>query len=283
MRGDLIYYSLELLLGHEIQEGWRKGLKAAERFLTRRAAFIIIQDPDRARLFQRDNQVPNQKIMMAPNGPLGHSRKKSSDFWRKRFNLAPNTRIVLHAGSLGDWTGVEGIVKSVALWPEPWVLVVHTRMEAEQNEDIQILKRVAPAGRVFFSLKPVPQEQYDELVDGADVGIAFYIAGGDSSYTQSNIETIGLSSGKISYCLRAGKPVLVNAAASVSRLMEKEGCGVSVESFDRIGQALSLIDDQYDDYSENALLTFDRHLDFTGKFEKIIRRIDQLGGEKVDA
>jgi len=41
------------------------------------------------------------------------------------------------------------------------------------------------------------------LIDGADIGLAFYVPVDGSSFTQSNVHTIGLSSGKLAYYLRA--------------------------------------------------------------------------------
>src|SRR5205807_4878107 len=127
------------------------------------APFVVVQDADRARLLVCDNALD----------------------WQ---------RVVLHAGSLGDWTGIEPILASVSRWPEPWVLVVHTRYDAESSAYVDRLRAQATPGRVFFSLKPVSRTAYDELIDGADLGLAFYVPTGDSPYTRQNIQTIGLSS-----------------------------------------------------------------------------------------
>ena len=43
--------------------------------------------------------------------------------------------MVLHAGSVYHWTGIEDIVASVHSWPADWVLVVHTRFDATGGRD----------------------------------------------------------------------------------------------------------------------------------------------------
>jgi hypothetical protein len=129
---------------------------------------------------------------------------------------------------------------------------------------------------VVFSLKPVPRQEYDPLIDGADIGLAFYVAVGDSSFTQRNIQTIGLSSGKLAYYLRAGLPVVVNRAASIAALVESTGCGVAVEDATGIGRALESIAVDYDRFSAQACAFFDTHLDFRRAFAEVVHRVDRL-------
>jgi hypothetical protein len=185
---------------------------------------------------------------------------------------------VIHSGSLGDWTGIDSIVDSAAGWPEPWVLVIHTRYAAESSAYVDGLRQRADPRRVWFSLQPVPRQEYDPLIDGADVGLAFYVPTSGSSLTQSNVQTIGLSSGKLAYYLRAGLPVVVNRAASIADTVELSGCGVAVENAGEIGRALDGIATEYDTFSRRACEFFDQRLDFRRAFGEVIRRVDALGG-----
>jgi len=52
------YYSLELLLSYEVSTPAEEQLKAEERQLSRRAAFVVVQDEGRARLLVDDNDWP---------------------------------------------------------------------------------------------------------------------------------------------------------------------------------------------------------------------------------
>jgi glycosyltransferase involved in cell wall biosynthesis len=90
------------------------------------------------------------------------------------------------------------------------------------------------------------------------------------------VQTIGLSSGKLAYYLRAGLPVIVNRAASVADLVERSGCGVAVEDARDIASALERIAQRYDDYSAAACRFFEQHLDFRRAFDSVIRRVDAL-------
>src|SRR5260370_2787375 len=150
------------------------------------------------------------------NAPPGPARRRPSRYCHSRFELPADARVVIHSGSLGDWTGIEGIVDAAGTWPEPWVLVIHTRYAAESSAYVDGLRQRADPRRVFFSLTPVRRQEYDPLIDGADVGLAFYVSTSGSSFTQSNVQTIGLSSGELAFYPRAGLPVFVNKPASIT-------------------------------------------------------------------
>ena len=270
------YYSLELLLSYEVSSAAEQQLKAQERALSRQAEFIVVQDEARGRLLAEDNGVAWERLVLVPNAPPGPARRRPSGYWHARFELPSDARVVVHSGSLGDWTGIEAIVDSAADWPAHWVLVVHTRYDAESSAYVDDLRARADARRVWFSLRPVPRQDYDPLIDGAEVGLAFYVSSGGSSFTQRNVQTIGLSSGKLAYYLRAGLPVIVNRAASIADLVESSGCGVAVDDAAGIGPALDRITSGYAGFSAGACAFFEEHLDFRRAFGEVIQRVDAL-------
>jgi hypothetical protein len=272
------YYSLELLLSAELTSAAERELKAQERTLSRAAEFIVVQDEARGRLLAEDNSIDWQRLVLVPNAPPGPARRRPSRYWHTRFELPADARVVVHSGSLGDWTGIEAMVDSATDWPPHWVLVVHTRYDAESSAYVDNLRRRADPRRVWFSLRPVPRQEYDPLIDGAEVGLAFYVSSGDSSFTQSNVQTIGLSSGKLAYYLRAGLPVIVNRAASIADLVESSGCGLAVGDARGIGPALDRIAANYAGFSAAAAAFFDARLDFRRAFGEVVQRVDGLRG-----
>ncbi len=275
-RAPLIYYSLELLLNDEVGEGAYKSIKEKEIRLSRQAAFIIIQDQDRARLLAKDNVLSIEKFVYVPNSPLGLARRQKNSYWHQKFGLTPETKIVLHAGSIGEWTGIDGIVESVRDWPENYVLVIHTRFSPGTNFMIQLLQQRALPGKVFFSLDPVSRQQYDQVMDGADIGIAFYQWVAGNVYFQQNIFMIGLSSGKAAYTMRAGLPLIVSKGIGLPGLIERCGAGLVVENFSQIGTAISQIDQAYYEYSAAALNLFNAHLNFSTAFQGVLERLNGL-------
>jgi glycosyltransferase involved in cell wall biosynthesis len=272
----LIYWSLELLLSQELKDKADLVIKRKEATLSKKAAFIVIQDELRARLLAEDNDLPVDKFILVPNTPLGPVHRRRLHHWHKRFGLSPDKKIVIHAGSIGTWTGISEIVTSTDTWPEDRVLVVHTRTDSHQTQEILELQRRADPERVFFSTHPSPRTEYDDLIDSADIGIAFYILVPDSSYTQENIRSIGLSSGKVAYYLRSGLPIIINNTTSLSDLVKDEGCGVVINDEQEIGQAIEEISRNYDKYRNNSYRCFEKRLNFTDGFAQVIKSIESL-------
>jgi glycosyltransferase involved in cell wall biosynthesis len=270
------YFSLELLLWNELVTAELARVKMREAEISRRAAFVIIQDQARAQLLVKDNKLAWPRVVLLPNTPDGPARREPSGFWHARFDLDASCRIVLHAGSLGDWTGIESIVDGVACWPSSWRLVIHTRYDAESSPYVEALRTRADPGRVLFSLKPVQRQEYDALVDGADVGIAFYVPDDASEYTGVNIKTIGLSSGKLAYYLRAGLPVVVSAGSSIAEQVAAAGCGVAVDDAAQVGAALDQIAAGYGRYSAAACAFFERHLNLRRGVREVIEHVEAL-------
>jgi glycosyltransferase involved in cell wall biosynthesis len=215
-------------------------------------------------------------MVLVPNAPPGPARRTPSRYWHERFALPATARVVVHSGSLGDWTGIQAIVDSVSGWPRPWVLVIHTRYDAESSTYVDDLRKRADPERVVFSLTPVPRQEYDPLIDGADAGVAFYVPTTGSAFTGLNVQTIGLSSGKLAYYVRAGLPVIVNRAASIAEEVTASGVGVAVDDASAIGTALERISADYDRFSGNAIRFFSDRLDFPSAFAEVVRRVDAL-------
>lgn len=277
---DVVYYSLELMLSDEVSSAAERRLKESERRLSRRARCIVIQDRERARLLAIDNLIATDKFVFAPNAPLGPARRSALKVWHERFALPQQTRVLLHMGSLGRWTGIEEIVKASDDLPDGWVLVVHTRFDPSTRHDraeLEALRGRALSGKVYFSTKPVPRLELPMLVDSADAGVAFYVPTRERNhYQQKNIEFIGLSSGKVSGYLRAGLPVIVNSASTLGELVQRERLGVRVRSALDLPDAVREVEGSYELYSAKATDYFDRELDFRLGAARIIECLDSL-------
>jgi len=272
---NLIYWSLELLLTKELTDKYWIDLKECEKKLSQRASFIIIQDKKRSKLLALDNNIPQDKFLFIPNAPKGFYRKQNSNYWHKYFKLDKNTRIVLHSGSIGNWTGVKDIIRSVDDWPKNWIFVIHTSFNSNQDSNLKELYDIATSDRIFFSTEGVSSLKYPELVASADIGIAFYVPE-QPPYTLENIHTIGFSSGKISYYLRAGLPVLINQWPDVSKFIQNQKCGIAVNNADEISKAISIIEKKYNEYRNNAYEAFKKYLEPTSYIKKFVKKVDML-------
>ncbi len=276
-----IYLSLELILSYELFNPRESVFKKLERVYSKRSFFNIIQDKDRGKLFAQDNFIPMHKLEYLPNSPLMLAEKSKSRYWHQEFGLEDNIKVVLHPGDFAEWTTLEDVISSTQLWPTGWILVIHTTLINDKMPEAKLirwefLKKLASGNpKVVFSQHPASRQKYDKLVSSADVIIAFPTPTGNARHLLTNMRVIGLSSGKASYALRSGLPVIVNNKTTLGKFVTETGCGVSVETASEIGSALRKIESNYKQYSEMAYKTFEEHLQFEKHFKKILRRIEK--------
>ncbi len=275
----LAYYSLELFLSYELTTEAQKKLKQQESELSRRAAFVVIQDEERAELLARDNRIEKERIITVPNAPLAPSRPDKTSYFREKFDIPAHKKIILNSGVLGDWSCAHQLACSTRDWPEDWILIFHTRYRANESfySYKAALEYLGKSGQILFSNDPLPAREYPELVRSADIGIAFYQVQKRTSYTQDNIRFIGRSSGKFSYYLWAGLPVIVNSVPYLEKLVNQYHCGEVAPEPSRTASYIQRILDGYEDYRNNAIACFDRELDFARDFDQVLSTLEKLG------
>jgi glycosyltransferase involved in cell wall biosynthesis len=276
----LIYWSLELLFSDEIARKNQQTLKSREIVYSRRAAFTIIQDEWRAQALIEENGLDPARVLLVPNAPMGKAIRCSGNFLHERFNIPPERKIVLNAGTIRWWAMSEEIVATASYWREEYVLVMHSRQRSYGygSEYVDSVVDKANPGRVIISFDAVSSDRYRSLVDSADVGIAFYnpYLSWSPSMPNKNLELMGLSSGKLSSYLHSGLPVVVNEAIGPRELVKTYDCGVCVSQASEIEEALKTIFERYDWYAENACRCFNERLEFGQYFEAVIKKIDGL-------
>lgn len=274
----LAYFSLELMFDKELKGKADRDLKARERASSQRAAFVVVLGSDRAEALGRENGIPDSRMVVVPNSPLGKASRSTSAYLRVRYGLGPESKIVLNSGSLDTWAGAHELIWSTRDWPEHWTLVCHTRYAQSylDSQYFKALKCMAKTGRVVFSTDPVDRKTYPEIVRSADVGVAFYVPQDSDPAVGDNLRLMGLSSGKFAYYMQAGIPVLVNDVASLNRLVTTYRCGEVAVDPGRTVDALRAIFDNYSLCSAGALRCFDAEWDFARAFEKVSRAIATL-------
>jgi hypothetical protein len=251
-----IFFREELTLPKEIQE---KGEEcAASQF----ADLVVIQDRWRARLLAAENGIPFEKFVFLPVSPCGPTKEKKSNYLRAVFGIAEEKSIVLHSGSFYEWTYAEELLENVKIWPEDFVLVIHTRFKPRVvHRSVRKVQR-SRLPNVYLSCEPVAQEEYDKLVSSADIGLVLYKPMGPSRFTQKNIETIGLASGKFSSYLKNGIPVISISQAGYADLLKDYAYGEDLPSFSQMADALRRIRSKHSFHKSEALRLFREKLDF---------------------
>jgi glycosyltransferase involved in cell wall biosynthesis len=279
----LVYWSLELMFRDDLPYlGW-ESIKEQEVKWSQEAAFTIIQDEWRASAFADENGVDPSRIVVVPNAQRGKARRSPSRLLRDRYGIDASQRIVLCTGYLRPWAMSLEIVEAARAWPAEYVLYVQSKVKPEGDDESpysDAVIRAAESRNVIIGLDPVPADQFQELVDAADVGIALYnpLSRGDGPVDR-NMELMGYSSGKLADYLHAGLPVIVNPFPGPRDLVEGHKCGICVDGAGELAGALDVIFRDYGRFSSNACRCFDEVLDLDRSFPSVLARLEELEPE----
>lgn len=247
--------------------------KEIERRASTYVRFAICQDPLRASLLSRENDIPVDRIVCLPVAGREAKPGPRTHLLHERLGIDRGKKIALVSGSIAGWAMIDELVQAVRSWPDEWALVLHDRYDSELAERF---KEESGSDRVFVSHLQVPDiRRIGLILHAADLGIALYRPDFRSFYTGNNLKYIGMASGKISSYLQHGLPVLTNELGEISELVRRNGLGLTVQGVSEIGHLLAGYDRER--YSPRCLEFFGTHLDLNLFAERILSTIDQAG------
>jgi glycosyltransferase involved in cell wall biosynthesis len=268
----IIYWSLEIRFLSDFKDSIRRLVKRLERMCHRQAAFMIIQDLERAASLIRENKIRNPKTVIVPNGPLGRPQSETSDFFQKRFSILPSRRIVLQLGMISPSVLSLEIASEASNWNEDLVLVFHERAKRAQTDPYIKQVQQVGCGKVFLSLEPVPYDALDCVVMSGHIGLVFY-----RKELGPNFSEITGASGKLAHYLRCGLPVICLDLPGLVKVVNQYRCGICVSEPGEIQSATEAIFRDYEFYRMNALKCYEDSYEFGRHFREVLRRIEDFG------
>lgn len=272
-RVPLVYLSFEIFFRDELSSKAEVEEKERERIASQFADLVIVQDRWRAKLLATENGLSPEKFEYLPVSPGGSPTAQKSDYLRRRFNLSERQTIVLHSGSFAEWTYADELLENVATWPKDFILVVHTRHKPGRTDRyIQAVRR-AKRSNVILSTEPLPVDEYEQLVASADIALALYKPVPPSRYLQKNIQTIGLASGKFSFAMKYGIPVISIGQQSYGQLLADYVFGENLDSFSEMPAALNRVRSNYAHHRAEAQRLFSEKLDFDIHWPRLSARL----------
>lgn len=276
-RTKFIYLSLELNNPLRLKN-WAKIINVLERLAFRKAECVIVQDEDRFKTLCDYNQYQHPNVFYLPNSASSSDsltqETQFQNYFREIFSLKDEEfpHIILQAGWIDEDTFL-GLARAFASINKGYALVFHERVKRELDEPYIKLLQENNSKNLFLSLNPLPYEQLNRIYTSATIGLAFY------PNTDSNMSQISMASGKLSYFLKHGKPVLVSNLESLSKLVEKYKFGATIKdplNSLEIESSLEIILNNYSFYSENAKTCFAEEFDFAKKVKPLLSFMEKL-------
>jgi len=253
--GRLLYFNDEFPSG--VAFLWEaKPWARAEKVAVRRAHGIAVPDACRARrLFDELELTPGRiKTYVLPNAPLLRDGVVPR-YWREQLEIDPGKKVVLHAGSVGDWVQIPEILSTIRNWPSDCALVIHSRAGDDGIAYEKSLSHLRDEKRIFWSRSKLEEEELNSLMSTTHCTLALYRNLGP------NLELVGMSSGKIMRSIVLGVPVIATRFPSLS-FIEEHGLGVLVTHPAEIAGAVEAVMARNEELRQNCLRFRETHADY---------------------
>lgn len=264
-----VFISFEIMFESETSNRY----KALEREASKNISLWIVQDEVRAEKLMEENglQSDNKYLLPLASAALGETGGLRL---RDNLSIPKNKNVAIMIGSVGNWSMSNELIRSIADWPDDWVLILHERYgrtrEILENELSDMEDLIGE--KIFISDSASDKvDDMSAILSGINAGIAFYRPDYSGAYTGNNLKYLGLASGKISTYLRYGIPVIANEVGLYAEIIRKHNLGVIVSSPEDISN--QLLELKNADYSGNAKKYFSQYLDFKIYSDNVLTNI----------
>ena len=269
VKSVFVYWSLEITFMRDLGTATRsvRAAKRLEAILSRRVDLLVTQDDARSDLICRENGIKSVPTAFVPNGAMGQSNVDKSSYLHDLLQIESDKRIILYAGMICEEAMSLQLAHAARALPSEYTLVMHERISRSAKEPyLEAIKR-AGGGRVRLSLTPVSFDDVDKIFASAHIGIVLY-----SPASGENYSSVGFASGKLSYLLRNGVPVLVNSVPGLRSVVDASMCGIVLEDLFSMESALREIEASYQAYRKRAYDCFEARFEFRSHFDRAFAR-----------
>jgi len=268
----IVYFSFEIFFRDEMKRVAEIREKEFEVSASKRAAWILVQDTLRGIELARENSIDPKCMFHVPVALGGNAQVLHSQWLRKRLNLSPDKIIILHSGAFCHWTYAQELLESTSNWPDHLILVVHTKYPPKSQDRFVNMIQSGNYPRVVLHTEHLQEDEYEQMIASADIGLALYKSTPPSRYEQKNLLYIGLSSGKFSAYAKQGLPIISVAQACYKDLFKIYDCGADLDGFANLPHAVSVIQARREFHRAEARRLFNEKLSFDLYWPEMARR-----------
>ena len=261
-----IYYSLELYTEDNPVIYRVYHLREAEKRYHQLSIATIIQDGPRANILLKSNGVEHTNVLYFPVSVRGNIIQGKSKFLQNKFNIGDDKKILLYFGSIEKTRFVTQIVKMAGDLDDDVILVVHG---CGPKKYLDYLQSIADKNKVIFSLDFVAEDEIENLISSAHIGIALY------KTTNSNDRLVAFSSSKMAYYTQCGVPVIAFDTESFRELVNSYECVELINTVGEIPQKVHKILENYVTYKDQAHAAYKRFYNLDENFSKLISKFEQ--------
>lgn len=211
------------------------------------ADYIITHDEYHKKFICENFTVNEDNILLLANASFTPEFRYKSRFLHQKFNLPSDSYAILHSGGFGEWFRCLELADISKNWPSCMKLIFHIGRIPSDSKEFDLIYNKSPYKNINFSLDALSNNQLDEMISSADVGIALY----SIESLGYRAELMGLAAGKIGNYLKCGLPVIATKMPSL-KYIEDYSCGILINNENEIEEAVRTIVTARESYRENA-------------------------------
>lgn len=262
---NFIYHSLEFYepRSRRLSSRLRKWL---ERKFARSSQYIFSQDNARIGYLSHSLGIDTGKFRIIYNSPSGDIINKKENYFREKFGISSDSKIILCVGSLIKEHCVIELVDSVQDWPKNIVLVMHGWFPDKTVKEYVMDKANLLVGRIYLSEDLFSQENKYIPFLSADVGFVGFKSASENTRLAAG------SAGKIFDYIRTGMPIVAYESPGMKYLIEGNTLGFVFDDYGSLPDIFAKIFSGYETYRENCFFT-NRLFDFDYQYKKVMESL----------
>jgi hypothetical protein len=265
----IIYHNFDFDLLSNLKTIREKLLRFFEIYLSTICDYLIFPTISRAKIFKKDSNILNTKLLEFKNCfPKNFSPKKSSKFdtFLKKNNLH-NKRIICHLGTISSGHFIANIIKSAKYINNNYIVVIAGTVRNKYNVSlIELINKFNLSNKVFL-FEDVKNSLWYEILFKSDLGLCFYE---DTNLSHNHMSG---TSQKFNNYVFANKPMIVNNNNDFSQFKKSFDIFDTVSPNDpkKIALQINFLltnKARYYKIKENLKISFLKELNFEVQFKK---------------
>ncbi|MBI2270806.1 MAG: hypothetical protein HYU69_10700, partial [Bacteroidetes bacterium] len=230
--------------------------KEKEKYYSGHIDYLVIQDKLRYELLKKENNLKNDiKTFLISVSPAYEDVKAENIY--QRFGIPLNKTLIIHSGSVADWSGMDiilSLIKESRGHDVHFVIHSHKELSSSDPYKTAIDDLIRDGYPVSIHNHPfVDYAMYCGFLKGFHIGLAFYVSAAQRNpHLGKNLTNIGLASGKFSTYMMVGLPAIVNLEESFSDLFKKYKFGGILMDNDNFFSIVKRIKEEFYTYSTES-------------------------------
>jgi len=239
------------------------------KYLSYVVDYTLIQDLSRWEVLKKITKYSRNNYLLLPNScRLENTDKKDEFFFNRKFNISNNHSIILSAGMINEEVLSLDTAKVIgnSNTKNKIKIIFHNRIKSSVDKN-NYLKEILKHGKdkVILSLSPVEYSELYKIFTSAKIGLVFY----DKNNPDQNFSTIGAASGKLFQYIKYGLPIITTDNDGLTELVNQYNLGVVIKDLSELPNAIDLILDNYEHYSNEVKKAFQEKLNIDIYLDKI--------------